>query len=45
LNLGQVVLEVERIVGPYAKTVSVTHAGGSLHDPEDIVRVIEEEIQ
>jgi len=45
LNLGQVVLEVERIVGPYAKTVSITHAGGSLHDPEEIVRVIEEEIQ
>jgi len=42
LNFGQVVLEVERIVKDRAETVLIPHAGGALHDPEDILRVLEE---
>jgi 2-oxoglutarate ferredoxin oxidoreductase subunit alpha len=42
LNFGQVSLEVERLVGAKAKTALVGHAGGALHDPKDIFRVIEE---
>lgn len=42
INLGQVVLELERVVGGKARTYSVTHAGGSVHRPEDILKVIEE---
>ena len=33
INLGQIVLEVERCVGGQCKTVSVNHAGGTVHDP------------
>ena len=40
LNLGQVVLEVERAAGGQARTVSVTHAGGSVHRPEQILDAI-----
>ena len=40
LNLGQVVLEVERATGGQARTVSVTHAGGSVHRPEQILDAI-----
>jgi 2-oxoglutarate ferredoxin oxidoreductase subunit alpha len=42
LNYGQVVLEIERIVGGRAKTVLIPNAGGALHDPFDILRVVEE---
>jgi 2-oxoglutarate/2-oxoacid ferredoxin oxidoreductase subunit alpha len=42
LNYGQVVLEVERVVAGRAKTILMPHGGGSLHDPEDILRVVEE---
>ncbi len=42
MNLGQVVYEVERCAGGKAPTVLVPHAGGSVHDPEEIVRVIRE---
>ncbi|HUU01995.1 MAG TPA: 2-oxoacid:acceptor oxidoreductase subunit alpha [Myxococcota bacterium] len=42
LNLGQISLEVERIAAGDARTVSVPHAGGALHDPPEILRVIEE---
>jgi 2-oxoglutarate ferredoxin oxidoreductase subunit alpha len=42
LNYGQVVLEVERIVGGRVPTVLVPHGGGALHNPEDILRVVEE---
>ena len=42
INLGQLVLEVERVAGCLAKVFSVPHAGGSVHDPENILAVIEE---
>jgi 2-oxoglutarate ferredoxin oxidoreductase subunit alpha len=44
INCGQVVLEVERLVGRDAKVVSVPHAGGALHDPEEILKVLDEEL-
>ena len=40
LNLGQMVLEVERAAAGLAKTYPVPHAGGSVHRPEDILKVI-----
>ena len=40
VNLGQVVLELERVVGGKAKVYHVPHAGGWVHDPEDIYQVI-----
>jgi 2-oxoglutarate ferredoxin oxidoreductase subunit alpha len=42
LNLGQVVLEVERCACGNATTKSVQHPGGGLHKLEDIVKAIEE---
>jgi 2-oxoglutarate ferredoxin oxidoreductase subunit alpha len=42
LNLGQMVREVERAAGGQAKTFAVPHAGGSVHRPEDILKVIVE---
>jgi 2-oxoglutarate/2-oxoacid ferredoxin oxidoreductase subunit alpha len=42
LNLGQMVHEVERAAAGQVKTLPVPHAGGSVHKPEDILRVIEE---
>jgi len=42
LNLGQMVREVERAVGGNARTFPVSHAGGSVHRPEDILKVIVE---
>ncbi len=40
LNLGQMVLEVERCAAGKAQTVSVPHAGGSVHDPKEIYEAI-----
>jgi 2-oxoglutarate ferredoxin oxidoreductase subunit alpha len=45
LNLGQMVLEVERVAAGKAKTISVPHAGGSVHRPEDILKVILEAVR
>ncbi len=42
LNLGQISLEVERIAAGRARTVPVHHAGGALHDPREILRVVKE---
>ena len=42
LNLGQMVREVERASGGLAKAIPVMHAGGSVHDPEQIVEAIME---
>jgi len=42
INLGQVVLELERIVGGKAGVHHVPHAGGWVHDPENIYKVIVE---
>jgi 2-oxoglutarate ferredoxin oxidoreductase subunit alpha len=40
VNLGQIVLEVERCAAGKAKAVSVPHAGGGVHDPEVIAKAI-----
>lgn len=45
INLGQMVLEVERCAAGQAKTYHVSHAGGWVHDPEDIYKVIEEAVK
>lgn len=42
LNLGQIALEVERAANGKAKTFLVSHAGGGVHKPEDILKVIVE---
>jgi 2-oxoglutarate ferredoxin oxidoreductase subunit alpha len=42
LNLGQMVREVERAAGGAAKTVSITHAGGGVHNPQQIMDAIVE---
>jgi 2-oxoglutarate ferredoxin oxidoreductase subunit alpha len=42
LNLGQMVREVERAADGRAKTFAVPHAGGSVHNPEEILKVIVE---
>ncbi len=42
LNLGQMVHEVERAAAGAAKTYPVTHAGGSVHQPEQILKAIME---
>lgn len=40
LNLGQMVREVERAAAGRAKTYAVPHAGGGVHDPEEILEAI-----
>ena len=42
LNLGQMALEVERAALGKAETYPLTHAGGGVHNPEDILRAIVE---
>ena len=42
LNLGQVVLEVERCAAGQCKVVSVPHAGGAVHLPGTILDAIME---
>jgi 2-oxoglutarate ferredoxin oxidoreductase subunit alpha len=44
LNLGQMVREVERVAGG-TRTLSVTHAGGGVHRPEQILEAIMEASQ
>jgi 2-oxoglutarate ferredoxin oxidoreductase subunit alpha len=45
LNLGQMVREVERAAAGQARTFSVAHAGGGVHRPEDILKIIVEASQ
>jgi 2-oxoglutarate/2-oxoacid ferredoxin oxidoreductase subunit alpha len=45
LNLGQMSREVERAAHGACKVVHVGHAGGGVHRPEDILKVIEEAIR
>jgi len=40
LNMGQVVLELERVARGGAKVYGVPHAGGAVHNPESIYQVI-----
>lgn len=42
LNLGQMVLEVERAAAGKAAVIPVTHAGGTVHNPEVILNAIVE---
>jgi 2-oxoglutarate ferredoxin oxidoreductase subunit alpha len=42
LNLGQMVHEVERAAAGKSKVVPVTHAGGSVHNPDAILNAIVE---
>jgi 2-oxoglutarate ferredoxin oxidoreductase subunit alpha len=42
LNMGQMVLELERVLAGSARVISVPHAGGSVHEPEAILAAIEE---
>ena len=45
LNMGQMVLEVERAVAGKAAVISVPHAGGTVHEPETILARIMEAAQ
>ncbi len=45
INLGQMVLEVERAAGGRAPAIPVSHAGGWVHDPQDIVKAILEAVR
>jgi 2-oxoglutarate ferredoxin oxidoreductase subunit alpha len=45
INMGQIALEVERCAGGRAQTFLVPHAGGGLHEPQDILDVIKEAAQ
>jgi 2-oxoglutarate ferredoxin oxidoreductase subunit alpha len=45
LNMGQMVLEVERVVAGRVPVISVPHAGGTVHDPEVILTAITEAAQ
>jgi 2-oxoglutarate ferredoxin oxidoreductase subunit alpha len=45
LNLGQMVHEVARAVEGKAKVVPVTHAGGSVHNPDAILKAITEAVR
>jgi 2-oxoglutarate ferredoxin oxidoreductase subunit alpha len=42
INMGQIALEVERCACGQAKTRLVGHAGGAIHEVEDILRAVEE---
>ena len=42
INYGQMSLEVERCAAGKAKTLLVDHMGGGVHDPEKILKAIEE---
>jgi len=45
LNLGQMVLEVERAAAGKARVIPVSHAGGSVHQPETILSAIVEAVR
>lgn len=41
LNMGQVVIELERCAAGQCKVISVPHPGGTVHDPAEILEAIE----
>jgi 2-oxoglutarate ferredoxin oxidoreductase subunit alpha len=45
MNYGQMVLEVERCAAGKAKSFLVPHGGGWVHEPRDILRVIEQAVR
>ena len=42
INAGQIVLELDRCVKGQTKVISVPHMGGWVHNPEDILKAIQE---
>jgi 2-oxoglutarate ferredoxin oxidoreductase subunit alpha len=42
LNLGQMVREVQRAANGQARTFAVSHAGGGVHNPDEILNAIVE---
>jgi 2-oxoglutarate ferredoxin oxidoreductase subunit alpha len=42
INMGQIALEVERCAASRAHTLLVPHAGGGLHDPDQVLKAIQE---
>ncbi|MCE5310668.1 MAG: 2-oxoacid:acceptor oxidoreductase subunit alpha [Acidobacteriales bacterium] len=45
INCGQIVREVQRVAAGGARVVGVSHAGGGVHRPEDILKAILEAAQ
>jgi 2-oxoglutarate ferredoxin oxidoreductase subunit alpha len=45
MNYGQIALEVERCAAGKCKTILVPHGGGTVHNPEDIFKAIQEVFQ
>jgi 2-oxoglutarate ferredoxin oxidoreductase subunit alpha len=45
LNLGQMVLEVERLSAGRCRTIPVPHVGGTVHNPEVILKAILEAVR
>jgi 2-oxoglutarate ferredoxin oxidoreductase subunit alpha len=45
LNMGQMVLELERLAAGRCRTVPVLHAGGTVHNPEVIAEAILEAVR
>jgi 2-oxoglutarate ferredoxin oxidoreductase subunit alpha len=45
LNLGQMVLEVERAAAGQCKVIPVSHAGGTVHNPDTILKAILEAVR
>lgn len=45
INLGQISLEVERCAAGNTKTIGVPHAGGWVHDPNDILKAIKKGVK
>ena len=45
INLGQISIEVERCAAGKAKTIGVPHAGGWVHDPNDILKAIKKGVK
>jgi len=42
INMGQIVLEVERCSGGNCQVISLPHPGGGIHKTDDVVRAIQE---
>jgi 2-oxoglutarate ferredoxin oxidoreductase subunit alpha len=45
LNLGQMVLEIERVANGRCRTIPVPHVGGTVHDPSVILKKIQEAVR
>jgi 2-oxoglutarate ferredoxin oxidoreductase subunit alpha len=45
MNYGQVYYEMDRVTAGKCKTFLVGHAGGTVHNPEDIYKVIKEAVK